>query len=1087
MRSITKGVILAGALAVFAVVALKGAAILIPSGTWAPQTNLSSARANASAALLQDGRVLITGGDSGSGPVVTADFFAADGTISAAPPMLNARSKHVSVTLQDGRVLVAGGITAGGSATSTAEIYDPSTNSWTSVGTGMTEARSGANAALLPDGRVIIAGGQNGSSISSTIEIFDPVACSFSFAATMSSPRTQDAMAVRKDGRVIIIGGSNGTSPIASTDILDPVAGTIGTGPTLAVARFGHTATTLLNGDVVVIGGNNGNADPAQMDVTPTELFDPTTGTFTTLAANLATPREGHLAFLLPNNNSVLIAGGTSAGTAIASAELFAPAESPEGVWTYGFASIGSMSAARSSASGSANQITAPSSVMQRNGVLMVAGGMDANGSALNTTDAYGYATIQTDQSDYAPGTTVTITGSGFQPLETVTIQLVESPLIDTHGPYTVQAGANGNIFDQSFVTDSYDVNVRFYVTATGATSRLQAQNTFTDATPTNTILASSPNPSSVNQSVALTATVRNGSTQGSGTLVTTGTVDFYDQTGINNPNCTGQSGSSLGNVSVSASGTASINHPFTVAGTYKLGACYNGTSGTGTQNSQSPSVTQTVNAAIGTTTTVTASPNPSTYGQSVAFTATIAPASGSTVPTGSVQFKIDGVAFGSPVSVSSCSPSPDACAASSDNTLSAGGHTVEADFTATGIFLGSNSSTLPLTVNKADPIMSATGGTFTYDTNPHAGSGSATGVGTDGSLSPVTLSYVGVSGTTYPTTASAPVNAGSYTVTASFAGNNNYNAKDSTPAALSIAKANATVVVTPYVAVPYDGLPHTATYTITGVHSETGATVGTVTLNTTHTDAGTYASDSWSFTGAANYNDIASTTITDSIAKAPTSTNVTSSVNPSTFGQSVTFTAKVTNTATGATPTGAIVLMIDGSPVAVTVSSSGNTMTATSGATSSLSVGSHAVVAAYTNADGNFVNSTSSTLTQQVNFGFVGFGTPYAPPPTTFNVTRTMPLKWQYTNSSGAVVNSSAANPMIIINGPYACGSSDIAGTITVNDAGASGYQYDPGSNSWQFNWQIKGNAAGCYDIYVKSQQSGQTNGPFPISTVNH
>jgi hypothetical protein len=144
------------------------------------------------------------------------------------------------------------------------------------------------------------------------------------------------------------------------------------------------------------------------------------------------------------------------------------------------------------------------------------------------------------------------------------------------------------------------------------------------------------------------------------------------------------------------------------------------------------------------------------------------------------------------------------------------------------------------------------------------------------------------------------------------------------------------------------------------------------------------------------------------------------------------------------------------------------------------------AFVAMYTNSDGNFVGSTSSTLTQQVNYGFVGFQVPYAPPPTTFNVTRTMPLKWQYTNSSGAVVNSAAANPVVIINGPYPCGGSDTAGTITVNDAGASGYQYDPGSNSWQFNWQIKGSAVGCYDIYIKSQQSGQITGRSPISVVN-
>ena len=49
-------------------------------------------------------------------------------------------------------------------------------------------------------------------------------------------------------------------------------------------------------------------------------------------------------------------------------------------------------------------------------------------------------------------------------------------------------------------------------------------------------------------------------------------------------------------------------------------------------------------------------------------------------------------------------------------------------------------------------------------------------------------------------------------------------------------------------------------------MNGETGATVGTVDVsNTTHTDAGTYASDTWSFTGTANYNNQGPTTITDS------------------------------------------------------------------------------------------------------------------------------------------------------------------------------------------------------------------------------
>ena len=494
MKSFTKRVLVGIAVIFCAVLALKGSALLISSGTWQATGNLSNARAGASAALLQDGRILITGGNSGTGagPQTSADLFNTDGTISAALPMTNARSGHISVTLQNGKVLVAGGITAGGSATSTAEVFDPIANSWTPMGLGMNEARSGATAALLLDGRVIIAGGQNGTAISSTIEIFNPALGAFTSAGMMSSPRTQHAMTVLQDGRVLIVGGNNGTVPVASTDIFDPVAGVVSAGPALATARFGHSATTLLNGLVVVIGGNNGNANPAQVDATPAEIVDFTAATpaFTTLATNLATRREGHLAVLLPNNNNILIVGGTSAGssgvTTVASAELFTPQESPQGVWTYGFGTTGAMTTARSSAAGSANQVNAPSSTMQRNGVVMVAGGNDASGNALNTTEAYGYATVQTDQSDYPPGTLVTITGSGFYANEVVTIQLVESPLIDTHGPFTVQADANGNFVCPSasctsFVTDLHDLAVRFYLTATGGTSGFQAQNVFTD------------------------------------------------------------------------------------------------------------------------------------------------------------------------------------------------------------------------------------------------------------------------------------------------------------------------------------------------------------------------------------------------------------------------------------------------------------------------------------------------------------------------------------------------------------------------------------------------------------------------------
>ena len=95
-------------------------------------------------------------------------------------------------------------------------------------------------------------------------------------------------------------------------------------------------------------------------------------------------------------------------------------------------------------------------------------------------------------------------------------------------------------------------------------------------------------------------------------------------------------------------------------------------------------------------------------------------------------------------------------------------------------------------------------------------------------------------------------------------------------------------------------------------------------------------------------------------VTAASTMTAVSSSENPSSYGQSVSFMATVTNTATGAAPTGSVQFVVDGSnfglPVALTPSS--NTGMAASGATTTLMAGSHTVTANYMNADGNFTNS---------------------------------------------------------------------------------------------------------------------------------
>jgi hypothetical protein len=164
---------------------------------------------------------------------------------------------------------------------------------------------------------------------------------------------------------------------------------------------------------------------------------------------------------------------------------------------------------------------------------------------------------------------------------------------------------------------------------------------------------------------------------------------------------------------------------------------------------------------------------------------------------------------------------------------------------------------------------------------------------------------------------------------------------------------------------VTYDGNPHTATVVSTnGVNGETGTTVGSVTLSTTHTAAGSYPSDSWTLTGGANYNDISSTTISNNIGKATAS--VTANNASKLQGTTLTFAG------TEFTTSGLI------SPDAVT----GATLTS-SGAASGAAASSYDIVPSAATGSGlgnytiSYVNGTL-TVTNPVSSNAAPIASPY-------------------------------------------------------------------------------------------------------------
>jgi hypothetical protein len=197
--------------------------------------------------------------------------------------------------------------------------------------------------------------------------------------------------------------------------------------------------------------------------------------------------------------------------------------------------------------------------------------------------------------------------------------------------------------------------------------------------------------------------------------------------------------------------------------------------------------------ALVATTTTVSGSPNPSTYGQSVTFTATVTRSAGTATPSGTVTFK-EGAATLGTGALSGSGASATATYSRSD--LSVGNHTITAEYAGDATFSASSGSTLPVqAVNKASSTITVTGTTsFTY-------SGSAQGPDTadvTGSGGAVTYSYAGTGGTTYGPSATKPTAAGAYSVTATVAADANYNGASSSATAFTIGKATPGVTTWP-------------------------------------------------------------------------------------------------------------------------------------------------------------------------------------------------------------------------------------------------------------------------------------------------
>src|SRR5262249_34596160 len=285
------------------------------SQTSSASASLNTARVDHSGTVLVDGRVLIVGGTGDSGALSSAELFdpahPENGFQTVASAMSTARTKHTATLLNDGHVLVAGGDAQG-----TAEIFDPTTNTFSPQLWNLTVARSGHTATLFTDDSVLLAGGNT-----SSMETYTPGSGFTLDPAMMSVARTGHWAFELSDTRLLLFQGDTGNT----IDEFNPGSGTIT--PKGSLDFHASSSSLLANGKVLVLGTDvsglyDPNAVPPAADFTAfNETSVPNSGVL---------PRSGQSAVTLPGDKKILITGGVDGNNQLLGQALYNPAR----IWT---------------------------------------------------------------------------------------------------------------------------------------------------------------------------------------------------------------------------------------------------------------------------------------------------------------------------------------------------------------------------------------------------------------------------------------------------------------------------------------------------------------------------------------------------------------------------------------------------------------------------------------------------------------------------------------------------------------------------------------------------------------------------------
>jgi hypothetical protein len=541
-------------------------------------------------------------------------------------------------------------------------------------------------------------------------------------------------------------------------------------------------------------------------------------------------------------------------------------------------------------------------------------------------------------------------------------------------------SGGTATLNVPSLAVGAHALTAVYSSDANNAASTSAAVTETVNRVPTTVALSSSPNPSTVGQAVILTATVTPSSASGSVQL-------------LDGP-------ATLGTPALSG-GTATFPVATLTAGSHALTASYPGDTNDAPGNSGI--VNQTVNVKT-TAVALSASPNPSTFGQTVNFTAQVSPSTA----TGGVQLldSVSGALVGSGTLSGGTAVIPIA-------TLAVGAHSVVAKYGGDASNGTSTSSAITQTVNKAPTAVSVSSSpnpsnvgqpvTFTVGVAPTTATGSASLVADNtNSLGSATLS----SGSAQVLIASLA--AGVHTIIANYLGDGNDATSSSTPFTQTVNKLASNVTVATSNSQSIFGQPVTFTATVTppgatgSMQFRDGSTVlgtspvasGVAQLPVSSLSVATHSITAV-YSGDANNATSTSAPISQFVLKASTATTLSSSPNPSTLGQAILFTAQVAPAAA----TGSVQFM-DSANLMGTSPVNGGIATLS---VSDRAAATHSFTAVYSG-DANFNGSTSSAVSQTVNKPTPTVAVTSSPNPSQFGQPVTVTAKITPGSATGSV-----------------------------------------------------------------------------------